>query len=253
MNSIVNKNSSYKIIFGLILISFFVPFKGLMAEESISIVLDEKTIKKGYTVKSSDKNIVLTLLPNFTKKNPEGISVILNDLGRDESLLPSTKNFISNLYEVEIGTKNFTKPYILDLKYATENDSARAVYFYNPYSNKWSAVNNAVINKEKKTYRLKLTLPYVKLAVLEEKPLLGKASWYKCIGGLYAASVDYPRKSFLKVTNLDNNKSVVVKVNDYGPDKKIFPDRVIDLDVVAFKKIASKSKGVINVKVEKMP
>ncbi len=252
MNSIMNKNLSYKIVFGLILISFLIPFKGLMAEESISIVLDEKTIKRGYTIRSSDKNISLALLPNFTKKDAQGISVILNDLGRDESLLPSTKNFISNLYEFEIGTKDFIKPYILDLKYATENESEKAVYLYNPYSKKWSAINTAKINTEEKTFRLKLTFPYVKLAVLEEKPLLGKASWYKCIGGLYAASVDYPKKSFLKVTNLDNNKSVIVKVNDYGPDKKIFPDRVIDLDVVAFKKIDSKSKGVINVKVEKL-
>lgn len=246
------KNLPYKIISGLILISFFIPFKGLGAEENISVVLDDITIKRGYTFKTSDKNLILTLLPNFTEKRPDGVQAIINDLGRDLTLLPANKNFISNLYEIEIGTKNFLKNYILDLKYSTENESAKNIYLYNPYSNKWSEVNTTQINQEKKTFRLKLNFPYIKFAALEEKPLIGKASWYRCKGGLYAASTDYPRKTFLKVTNLENNKSVVVKVNDYGPDKNKFPDRIIDLDVVAFKKISSKKLGIINVKVEKL-
>lgn len=264
MNLVINKNLSYKIIFAFILISFFIFFNGggrafaspsfekLEVKESISVVLDDITIKRGYTFKTSDKNLILTLSPDFTEKKTDGIQVIINDLGKDLSILPSNKNFISNLYEIEIGAKNFLKNYILDLKYFTENESARAIYLYNPYLNKWSEVNTAQINQEKETFRLKLNFPYIKFAVLEEKPLIGKASWYKCKGGLYAASVDYPRKSFLKVTNLENNKTVVVKINDYGPDKKIHPDRIIDLDVVAFKKIANKKQGIIKVKVEKL-
>lgn len=79
----------------------------------------------------------------------------------------------------------------------------------------------------------------------------GHASWYAYKGCNCAASPDFPKGSYVKVTNLkDPAKSVVVRINDYGPDRKIFPERVIDLDKVAFRKLASLGSGVIDVKVE---
>ena len=45
---------------------------------------------------------------------------------------------------------------------------------------------------------------------------VGDASWYRFKGGDFAASPDYPKGSVLKVTNLDNNKTVEVTINDYG-------------------------------------
>ena len=50
----------------------------------------------------------------------------------------------------------------------------------------------------------------------------------------------------LKITNLENKKSVIVKVNDRGG----FGHNVIDLTYHAFKKIAEHSKGKIKVKVQ---
>ena len=50
----------------------------------------------------------------------------------------------------------------------------------------------------------------------------------------------------LKVTNLENNKSVIVRVNDRGR----FGNHVIDLTYGAFKKISEHKKGRIKVKVE---
>jgi rare lipoprotein A len=49
----------------------------------------------------------------------------------------------------------------------------------------------------------------------------------------------------VEVTNTDNNKSVVVKVNDRGPFVK---GRDIDLSKGAFKQIASLKSGIIKVK-----
>ena len=51
----------------------------------------------------------------------------------------------------------------------------------------------------------------------------------------------------VRVTNLGNGKSVVVKINDRGPFIK---GRIIDLSQSAFTSIASKSVGVIEVKIE---
>ena len=48
----------------------------------------------------------------------------------------------------------------------------------------------------------------------------------------------------------DPTKSVTVRVNDYGPDRTVFPDRIIDLDKTAFAKLASLGAGVIQVHVK---
>ena len=75
----------------------------------------------------------------------------------------------------------------------------------------------------------------------------GQGTWYSYQGGLFAASTTIPRGAYAKVTNLQNGKTVVVQINDYGPQGK---GRIIDLDRVAFTKIASIGAGVIGVKVE---
>ncbi len=53
--------------------------------------------------------------------------------------------------------------------------------------------------------------------------------------------------SKLKVTNLDNDKSVIVKVNDRGPFVR---GRIVDLSKSAFSSIGNTSSGLINVQIE---
>ena len=77
----------------------------------------------------------------------------------------------------------------------------------------------------------------------------GQASWYAHTGTMAAANPWLPMGSYVKVTNLDNGKSVIVKINDRGP---FGPGRIIDLDKVAFQKIASLGQGVANVKMEEI-
>lgn len=84
---------------------------------------------------------------------------------------------------------------------------------------------------------------YMKLG----KAATGQGTWYAFKGGLFAASTTLPRGSYAKVTNTANGKTVIVQINDYGPQGK---GRIIDLDKVAFAKIASLGAGVIGVKVE---
>lgn len=86
---------------------------------------------------------------------------------------------------------------------------------------------------------------YMKLGKAKE----GQGTWYAFKGGMFAASTTLPRGSYAKVTNTENRKSVVVQINDYGPFGK---GRIIDLDKVAFEKIASLGAGVIGVKVEQI-
>lgn len=90
---------------------------------------------------------------------------------------------------------------------------------------------------------------------------IGNASWYgqKFHGhltsngetydmyGLSAAHTQLPLPSFVKVTNLVNNKEVVVRVNDRGP---FHPNRIIDLSYGAAHRLGMLNAGTTRVKIE---
>lgn len=65
--------------------------------------------------------------------------------------------------------------------------------------------------------------------------------------GLNAAHKYLPLPSYVKVTNLENRKSIILRVNDRGP---FVDDRIIDLSAGAAKKLGYFKKGTAKVKVE---
>ncbi|NKB34242.1 MAG: septal ring lytic transglycosylase RlpA family protein [Pseudomonadales bacterium] len=89
----------------------------------------------------------------------------------------------------------------------------------------------------------------------------GVASWYgekfhghKTSNGevfdMYRASAAHkslPIPSFLRVTNLDNNRSLVVRVNDRGP---FHGDRIVDLSYAAALKLGYADRGTARVQLE---
>ena len=106
--------------------------------------------------------------------------------------------------------------------------------------------------------------------------MTGKASWYDYSlksapnyskYNLTAASRDFKRGTKLEVCAKDPvlqmvngkivdtgmaswDKCIVVRVNDYGPNKQIHPDRIIDLSSYAFQHLAPLRRGVIEVSVK---
>ena len=64
---------------------------------------------------------------------------------------------------------------------------------------------------------------------------------------LTCAHRDLPFGTRLRVTNLNNKKSVLVRVNDRGP---WVPGRLIDLSYAAAKKIDMVQQGLVKVRVE---
>ena len=65
--------------------------------------------------------------------------------------------------------------------------------------------------------------------------------------GMSAAHKTLPLPSYVRVTNLDNNKTVILRVNDRGP---FYSDRIIDLSYAAAKKLGYAETGTARVKVE---
>ncbi|MDN3609298.1 septal ring lytic transglycosylase RlpA family protein [Vibrio ostreicida] len=89
----------------------------------------------------------------------------------------------------------------------------------------------------------------------------GKASWYgkkfhghKTSNGevydmysMTAAHKTLPIPSYVKVTNKDNNKTAIVRINDRGP---FHPGRIIDLSFAAATKLDVIKTGTANVAIE---
>ena len=67
--------------------------------------------------------------------------------------------------------------------------------------------------------------------------------------GLTAAHRSLPLNCYIRVTNQDNGKSVVVKVNDRGP---FHGNRILDLSYGAAQQIGITSRGVGNVTIERI-
>ena len=88
---------------------------------------------------------------------------------------------------------------------------------------------------------------------------IGKAAWYNRVGAYTssgerldaitatAAHSSLPLASFAKVTNLDNGRSLVVKINDRGPRTRRF---IIDLSPRAADELEVRHAGVAPVIVE---
>lgn len=108
--------------------------------------------------------------------------------------------------------------------------------------------------------------------ILHHKPrrrlvLTGSASWYSerspgirrrtanneifDDAAMTCAMWGTPFNQRLRVTNLSNGKSIIVRVNDRGPHRRyVKRGRIIDLTKSAFRKIGGLKKGVIKVEVE---
>jgi rare lipoprotein A len=66
-----------------------------------------------------------------------------------------------------------------------------------------------------------------------------------------AAMWDVPLGSTIRVTNLENGRSVTVRVTDRGPSRRL-RNRVVDLTRRSFAQLAPLGKGLISVRVERL-
>lgn len=94
---------------------------------------------------------------------------------------------------------------------------------------------------------------------------VGRASWYggprqghrRTASGerfdqtkMTAAHRSLPFDSWVRVTNLENHRVVIVRINDRGPYIK---GRIIDLSAVAARDLGMKGRGSARVRIESLP
>lgn len=207
-------------------------------------------------------------IENYTLANK--LSTVLQEnsvtLGRLDKITPGLNGLVENNLEITVTRINVEEksiPAEIEFKTITKTDSKLG----------WREKKTEVAG-EKGTREIKYKITYkdgkeISRVVLEKKVTKepsteiimqgtyvktgtakkGQGTWYAFKGGLFAASTTIARGSYARVTNTANGKSVIVQINDYGPQGK---GRIIDLDKIAFAKIASLGAGVIGVKVEEV-
>lgn len=244
-----------KISFLFIIVIFLaIPPASILKADSNSAVIFERTITivdEGfeYTVKNSSETIKGIL---------EGAGI---ELYEQDIIFPSTDAIFRP------GTKIIIKraiPLVLDVR-----GSIKKVYTQNGRVSKILAENNIEVlgdefinvdlnqsifpGMEIKIWKKPKPKPKIETApepkiVRTGRVQIGIASWYKWKNGNFCASTFFKKGTRLLVTNLQNNRQVIVIVNDRGP----FSEKIIDLEKSVFSKLSFLSKGVIKVKVEEL-
>jgi hypothetical protein len=234
-----------------------------------STTFDAETIVKGYTLESHDGIMRLGIRPetlnvstrvDLKTLNPSIMEDTLSSFADQPVDEVTNRELLGNIYLFDILNKSSydgSDFFFLEIKYPEEEQrddrlhGRRKIYFHNAVTNEWEELPSTD-SPENGSVRALIHLPYARLAIFEDQiPETGEASWYAYKNCDCAASPDYPKGTYLLVKNTnDPTKTVTVKVNDYGPDRSVHPDRIIDLDAVAFKKLAPLSLGLINVTVQ---
>lgn len=65
-----------------------------------------------------------------------------------------------------------------------------------------------------------------------------------------AAHRNYPFGTRVRITNLENDRTVVVRVNDRGP---FIPGRVIDVSLAAARELDMTQNGLARVQIDSLP
>ncbi len=168
-------------------------------------------------------------------------------------------NFVKPSESMQAGISKNSK-YVFSKNISDENDQENVAQF-------GSEASDFLDENEKYSGIFKIGNPYKVFGVnyvpqdYEDFEEIGTASWYGDdfhgkltangetynMGSMTAAHPTLPLPSLVKVTNLRNDKSVVVRVNDRGPFSK---NRVIDVSEKAATMLDFKQHGTTEVKVE---
>ncbi len=213
----------------------------------LSVVPQEvvEKLKSGNDFSSADKNLRLKTNSQVT------VTKIF-----PPSLENGDKKIGSDFYQIDSMIDD--NDYDLSFFYKLDDFSSKNIYLYNQELQSWDMISGYNDVKEKFiTASLRDQGQSIILAVFADSQAHdGIASYYNQSrykyfnykNGDFAASRDYPKGTKLKVARLKTGKSIIVTVNDYGPELKT--NRVIDLDTYAFEQLSSLGAGLIYVKVE---
>jgi len=225
-------------------------FDQATSTEKLSLALDIETALKSYRFEAFTGNFKLS----FATGTMQSAIHFDAELIGDELPTPWKLERVSPIYQFDLKSAviyDKKKPFTLEIVYSDKTSGYKRIFFYDNNYQSWRELPT-IDSPDKKTVTAIIFLPFARVAVFSDPLIMtvGQSSWYAYKNGNFAASVDFPKGSKLRVYNLDNNKSVEVVINDFGPERDKFPNRILDLDKVAFKKIAKTGAGLVNIRIQ---
>lgn len=217
------------------------------------IRIDKATIKKGYTVTHDNEKLRFAVTPNQVDQE---VNVELMNRSEDEHKIPAGKNLVSNIYSfdmlgIEYNPIITSRPSWIGIKHNSKSEVKKAIYYWDSNQKAWIELPSSP-DAENVYIRAITHLPFSKVAVFEDEIakeiITGQASWFYA-PPMTAAMNLYNFGDKVKVTNTENNQSVIVTIDDRGP---FVLGRIIDLSSDAFAQIAPLAQGTADVKVEKL-
>ncbi|MFH0840872.1 MAG: RlpA-like double-psi beta-barrel domain-containing protein [bacterium] len=221
------------------------------AENKVETFNIDGSSSKAMELVSAFENEFQLLIPAQALAVPTGIEVIKI---MEPMEIPWNLELASNIFQFDFQNDEayvFGEDLEIELRYNHQDNTYYQVYFFDRSNQSWKPLATRDYPAENRI-RAQIGLPFARIAVLANPGIMtsGKASWYGYQNCDCAASPDFPKGSLIRVSALNSNKSVIVTINDWGPERDKHPERVIDLDKVAFEKLAPLGSGVIDVKIE---
>ena len=162
-------------------------------------------------------------------------------------------DLVSKVYEIS-NPQNL--PLILNIGYTDSSNRGKKLYYFQPDSLQWLPLPTSVDGRTKRATSY-TSQDQLTVAVFADQAVTqGLASWYdqsryrsfKYKGGNFAASRTLPKGTKVKVTRVKTGKSIVVTINDWGPEE--YTGRVLDLEKQAYAQLASTGSGEMTITLE---
>jgi len=218
-----------------------------------NLVLARDADKEIIVTSKADKSFATSLF-SITLPNDITLGSVVKLQHLAAGNVPIPKGLVSPIYQYDLIGFSVadiaSKLVSVTLPYYLSDYQGRDLVFFDKRLGEWRTVPS-INNLQKQTVTGKLPFTYAVVALVENPNVFdGVASWYAYKACACAAARFWPKQSKLKVTNLANGLSKIVRLNDYGPEE--WTGRLIDLDSTVFKAISSLWRGLINVRVEEV-
>lgn len=214
------------------------------------MILSKKTVDRGYTINADSDKIKFGIKGGSLA---DAVKFFLFTIGQKEiKALPKNKILMSDIYEYSFNSGSEKAKIIIPITVSISHglsESEKYLYSYDSTTKKWSEILGTVDTGSR--FSFKTSAAHGILAVVgDNDSFCGKATWYRDRSEPNGAATNlFPLGSKIKVTNLDNKKSVEVEIVSTWKGRKGY---VIDLVSAAFKRIAPLGQGSANVKIEKI-
>lgn len=251
------------------LITLFLTMPIAANEDVNTLIIDGQSYKFVEPLLNQDGRILVPMRPIFeilgAEVNWEQETKTISSVYDDKEIIIIVDNdtpLINNIqYKIDVPAQIINSRTFVPLRFIGESLG---------YQVAWDQGVKQVIMTESKEGQEQMQLASFEPATEEEQTLkvistaVGEASWYgKELHGqrtssgevfdcyaFTAAHPSLPFGTYLNVTFLNTDQSVIVRVNDRGPNQKIHPNRIVDLSQAAAEAIGLKAHGVGQVKVE---